>query len=542
MIVLKIKKLLKMITPIVIVSVSGCVMGPDFQKPVVETPGHYRFADAQAETTVNLKWWELFNDQVLDSLVIAALNDNKDVLIAVSRIDEARASLGFTKADPLPRVDIEADASRGNITGKSKLPFKQNNYFIAPTLGWELDFWGQYKRATEASRAELMASESSLRTIQISLIAEVVSTYFLLLEFHNDLEISRRTLASRNESLDIIQKRFDKGTIPEIDLNQAQIQKETAAASIPAFERSISRAENTLSILLGRLPGEIKTGINLNSQTTPPDIPVGLPSSLLERRPDVIQAEFLLKAQNARIGVAEALRLPSISLTGILGGISDELSTLTSGGAAWSITGSLLGPVFNFDQDKMRVEIEKERTKQLLYDYENTALLAFREVEDALQEISTYKKQLSAVQRKNDAATNAAALSKMRYDKGVTSFLEVLDTERELFSVELELSELNQLFLTSYVRLYKALGGGWLSVEQMQYAESTAFGKRIEPVRIILGTDKPVDAAVVENVRRAVQKALGEDTPVEINVLENDVLSGMDLDGYPEINESGANN
>jgi multidrug efflux system outer membrane protein len=372
-----------------------------------------------------------------------------------------------------------------------------------------------------------MASESSLRTIQISLIAEVVSTYFLLLEFDNKLEISRRTLKSRNESLDIIEKRFSKGIVPEIDLNQAQIQKETAAAAIPAFERSISKAENALSILLGRLPGEIKTGIALNSQATPPDIPAGLPSSLLERRPDIMQAEFLLKAQNARIGVAEALRLPSISLTGILGGTSDELSTLTSGGAAWSISGSLLGPIFNFDQDKMRVEIEKERTKQLLYNYENTALLAFRDVEDALQEINTYKEQVSALQRKYNAANNAAALSKMRYDKGVTSFLEVLDTERELFSVELELSETNQLFLTSYVRLYKALGGGWLSAEEMRYADNKTFGKRSRPIRIIMGTDRPVDDSIVENVRRAVQDALGEEASVEISVLENDVLSEM---------------
>ena len=529
MMLLKIKKLLKMITPIVIVSVSGCVMGPDFQKPVFETPEHYRFSDTQAETVVNLKWWELFNDTVLDSLVIAALNDNKDVMIAVSRIDEARASLGFTEADPLPRVDIEADASRGNLAGITKLPSEQNNYFVAPILSWELDFWGKFKRATESSRAELMASESSLRTIQISLITEVVSTYFLLLEFHNKLEISRRTLESRDESLDIIEKRFSKGTVPEIDLNQAQIQRETAAATIPAFERAVSKAENRLSILLGRLPGEIKTGIDLKSQAAPPDIPVGLPSSLLERRPDIIEAEFLLKAQNARIGVAEALRLPSINLTGILGGSSDELSSLTSGGAAWSISGSLLGPVFNFDQDEMRVEIEKERTKQFLYNYENTVLLAFGEVEDALREISTYKRQLTALQRKYDAANNAARLSKMRYDKGVTSFLEVLDTERELFSVELELSELNQLFLTSYVRLYKALGGGWLSVEEMQYADSGTSIDQSRPVRIILGTDEPVDASVVENVRRAVQEALGEDTPVEIDVLENEALSEMDL-------------
>ncbi len=474
MIALKIKKLLIIITAMAILFVTGCVMGPDFEKPVVETPDQYRFSDAQVKTVVNLKWWELFNDPILDSLVVEALNDNKDVMIAASRINEARASLKFSEADPLPKIDIKADASRGTLAGTNKMASEENNFFIAPIVSWEIDFWGKFQRATEASKAELMASEYSLRTIQISLISEVVSTYFLLLDYNHRLEISKRTLKLRNESLDIIEKRFSKGTVPEIDLNQAQVQKETAAAAIPVFERSISKAENTLSILLGKLPRKIKPSINLKSQTTPPEIPVGLPSSLLERRPDILQAEYQLKAQNARIGVAEALKLPAIGLTGILGGASDELSTLTSGGAAWSISGSLLGPIFNFDQNKMRVEIEKERTKQLLYNYENTVLLAFREVEDALQEINTYEKQLLAVQRKYKAANNAAKLSQMRYDKGVTSFLEVLDTERELFSV------LKQLFLTSYIKLYKALGGGWLSKDQMESVDNeTIYGSQM---------------------------------------------------------------
>jgi len=465
MIAQKIKNLLATIIPIAVLFVTGCVMGPDFEKPVVDTPDQYRFSDAQVKTVVNLKWWELFNDPTLDSLVVDALNDNKDVMIATSRINQARASLKFTEAEPLPKIDIQADATRGNLAGTNKILSTENNFFIAPIVSWEIDFWGKFQRATEASKAELMASEYSLRTIQISLISEVVSTYFLLLDFSHRLEISKRTLGLRIESLDIIEKRFSKGIVPEIDLNQAQIQKETAAAAIPVFKRSISKTENTLSILLGKLPRKIKTSIDLKSQTTPPKIPVGLPSSLLERRPDILQAQYQLKAQNARIGVAEALKLPAIGLTGILGGASDELSTLTSGGAAWSISGSLFGPIFNFDQNQMRVEIEKERTKQLLYNYENTVLLAFREVEDALQEIRTYEEQLLAVQRKYKAANNASKLSQMRYDKGVTSFLEVLDTQRELFSVELELSELKQLFLTSYIRLYKALGGGWLSKE-----------------------------------------------------------------------------
>jgi multidrug efflux system outer membrane protein len=472
MMVIEINKLVKIITLIVVGSAAGCMMGPDFRKPVIEAPAHFRSADLDNETVVNLKWWELFKDPVLNSLVTAALNDNKDIRIAASRIQEARFSLGFTKADMYPRLDLEAEASRGNTAGRRRMGFTDDNFFIAPALSWELDFWGKFRRANEASRAELMASEYSLRAVQISLIAEVVSTYYQMLDFHQRLKVSRRTFDSRLESLDIIEKRFSRGIIPEIDLNQAQIQKETAAAAIPVYERLISKSEHTLSILLGRFPGEVRKGIDLDRQPLPPDIPVGLTASLLQRRPDIVQAEHSLKAQNARIGIAQALRLPSINLTGMLGGASDELSTLTSGGAAWSINGGIFGPIFNFNQDKMRVEVEKERTKQALYDYENTVLFAFREVEDALNEIQTYKQQIIAIGRKLKAAKNAAALSKLRYDKGVTSFLEVLDTERELFSVALEHSEVNQLYHNAYVKLYKALGGGWLSKEEMEQAQN----------------------------------------------------------------------
>jgi len=284
-----------------------------------------------------------------------------------------------------------------------------------------------------------------------------------LLDYHQRLKISEKTLVSRLDSLDIIQKRFDKGIIPEIDLNQAQIQKEIAAGAIPLYQRLIVNTENALSILMGKFPGEIKTGDDLNHQTVPPDIPGGLPSSILERRPDIAEATYLLEAQTARIGVAQALRLPSITLTGLFGVASSELSSISTDGTVWSVGGSLLGPIFDFNKSRQRVEIEKERTQQALYRYENRVLLAFREVSDGLNDIQTYKEQISTVERKLKAAENAARLSKMRYDKGVTSYLEVLDTERTLFDVGLELSQLKQQFFNAYVRLYKALGGGWLT-------------------------------------------------------------------------------
>lgn len=447
----------------VVVSLAACAVGPDFKEPETETPITYRRPSVIDAADINLKWWELFDDPFLHTLVSEALERNRDIKIAIARIEEARAALGFTDADLYPKLDIEAGATRGNLAGRTRLPTTDNNFFIGPVLNWEIDFWGKYRRASETARAELTASDYALKTVQFSLISEVVSTYFRLLDYHQRLTISERTLASRVDSLVIITDRFQEGILPEIDVNQAQIQKEIAASAIPLYRRNIAVTENALSILVGTLPGEIKTGIALDKQRTPPEIPTGLPSSLLERRPDIQQSKYLLEAQNARVGVAQALRFPAISLTGVVGLASNDLSTLTDE-AAWSVGGSLVGPLFHFNQNRERVEIEKARTRQTQYRYEQTVLTAFREVEDALVEIETYREQLAAVTRKQKAAQNANALSKERYDKGVASYLEVLESERTLFSVELELSETTQAYLSAYVKLYKALGGGWLSV------------------------------------------------------------------------------
>jgi multidrug efflux system outer membrane protein len=456
---------------VTVLLLAGCMVGPDFQKPAVETPDQFRFADPEAVEAVNLKWWELFNDPALNTLVLTALRENKDVLIAASRVEEARASLGFTRADMYPTFDIQAGAGTGNFAGGRKSDSTDSNYYIAPTLNWEIDFWGKFRRANEAARADLVASEFSMRTVQIGLISEVVSTYFLLLDLQMRLEISRETLESRLKTLDIIQQRFDKGIVPELDVNQAQIQKEFAAQAIPLYERLIAKAENTLSILLGKPPGEVETGVKLYEQERPPDIPAGLPSSLLERRPDVLAAQYALKSQTERIGVAEARRLPAISLTGAAGAASTELSSMTIEGFAWSVGANLVGPIYQFGKNKKRVEIEKARTQQALYRYENAALLAFREVADALYEIETYREQIASTKRRYAAAKNADELAKLRYDKGFSDYLLVLETERTLFSVGLELSELTKDFYNSYVRLYKALGGGWLSEEEMEQAK-----------------------------------------------------------------------
>ena len=312
--------------------------------------------------------------------------------------------------------------------------------------------------------------------MQLALVSEVASTYYTLLDFHQRLAISRATLESRMESLRIIRLRFEKGTVPEIDLNQAQIQLEVAVEAIPVYERQIANTENAMSILLGRMPAAVPTGAKLQDQALPPNIPAGIPAAVLTRRPDIAQAMYALQAQNARIGVAEALRLPAISLTGLLGLATSEVSGIQSDGGVWSVGGSLLGPIYDFGKSRSRVDIEKALTQQSRYTYEKAVLTAFREVDDALTDIDSLKRQTASIGRRLKAAANANFLSKERYDRGVTSYLEVLDSERALFEVELGNSERRRQLFNAYVQLYKALGGGWLTKEAMAEAEAAPAG------------------------------------------------------------------
>jgi len=451
----------------------GCMVGPDFEPPEMQTPEIYRFSKDSSDIAVDLEWWELFNDPVLEVLVNTALEQNRDIQIAISRIEEARATLAFVGADRFPVVDIEGGANRGNFAGGNILNDTTDIAFITPVVSWELDFWGKFRRATESARADLIATEFAARSVQISLISEVVGTYFLLLDFHQRLLISQETLKSRDETLRIIQRRFDEGIINELDLNQAEVQREIAATQVPVNERSIALTENALSTLLGTFPKDIKTGKSLYSQVLPPSIPVGLPSSLLERRPDILEAMFRLQAQNAQIGVAEALRLPAFTISGSAGGAFNEIGSISSSDFVWSFGAGLFWPIFNFGKNQARVDIEVARTEQARLLYENTVLNAVREVSDSLNEIETYKKQLVALDNQNKSARNANDISNLRYDMGVTSYLEVLETERQLFNVELQRSQATQEYYSSFVRLYKALGGGWISEEaQYQYENS----------------------------------------------------------------------
>lgn len=457
----------------------ACMVGPNFNasRTEIDSTAVYRYDSLQlaiTDSVLNIKWWELFQDPIIDTLISIGLRENKDVLIASSRIEQARAVLSKTKADVWPSFGYSAGALRGNVIQGAPIGSTTNLFTGFGTLNWEIDFWGKFRRANESSRAELLATEYGKRSIQIGLISFITGTYYQLLDFKWRLDISRKTLELRQESLDIIQARFNEGIVAEIDLNQAQIQRAIAASAIPVFQRLLAQTENAMSILMGRNPGPIPQGLNLAEQTLAPDIPVGIPSMLMERRPDILQAESFLHAQNARIGVAVAQRFPAISLTGVLGVASSEISEITDGDAMFNIGGSLLGPLFEFGKNKRRVEIERRITEQALYEYEFTVITAFQEVEDALVEISTLKDELQARRDHVAAAQNAEYLSGERYDKGVTSYLEIIESQRQAFDAQLSLSETTQLLFNGYVKLYKALGGGWLSEEEMVQQQQAA--------------------------------------------------------------------
>lgn len=448
---------------IIVLAMSSCMVGPNFQKVEVESPDAYRFAEGKTDTVLNLNWWELFNDKNLVVLIDSALSNNKNVQIAASRIEESRIYLGYTKADNRPELNYSGGLGYGNENGRltgGAAP----SFSATANVSWEIDFWGKYRRATEAARAELLASEYALTMLQISLINEVCNSYYALLDYNRRLQIAERTLESRKESTRIINERFEKGTVPEIDLNQAQIQEAIAEAAIPTYQRSIAFVENALRVLLGENPNKLVTKSSIDNQPIPPSIPIGIPSQLLERRPDVLVAEQQVVAQNARIGVAQALRFPSISLTALGGAVSPDLTNFNkTDDIIGSVGVGLFGPIFNFGKNKRRVQMEKERTNQARLNYEQTVLIAFREVEDALVNLSTLERELLTVEKQLSAAQNAAKLSRLRYDGGVTSYLEVLETERTLFQIELYHSELMQRKLTAYTGLYKALGGGWIN-------------------------------------------------------------------------------
>jgi multidrug efflux system outer membrane protein len=443
--------------------VHACTLGTDYIRPDLNVPEAFNEAESDKNAFANMEWWEFFQDPQLKAYIQEALAANKDLNIALSRIEEARKLVTIVRSDQFPTLDATGGAGRGRES-RDIIPGAdtRDNYSASLDLAYELDVWGKFRRATEAQIAELLATEAAYKNVIITLVSDVANTYFLLLDLDNQLLISEETLASRQKSLEIMQARYSKGTIPELDVNQAQIEAADAGIAIEILNRRIVQAENSLRVLLGQNPGAVKRGHLLTQQIIPPEVPAGLPSDLLQRRPDLMEAEQQLKAQTARIGVAEALRYPSFRLTGQYGYESTELSDLDSGDAkSWNLFGGILAPLFNAGRLSAQVEIEKERTIQAQFAYEQTLLQALSEVENALVAIRTYRQQYELNKQQVVAAVNAARLSRARYDAGVVDYLEVLESERTQFRVEINESEALQLYINSIVELYQALGGGW---------------------------------------------------------------------------------
>ncbi len=450
----------------------SCKLGPDYRRPLIDDPTVFRGA-ASGSSLANVEWWEIFEDPILRELIDTALAGNKDLLAAAWRVDEARARLGFVRSEIYPSFGYQLSAQRISPSDEVLgFQFDEFDDFAASAgASWEIDLWGKFRRSNEAARAELFATEWGRRALIVSLVAEVARAYFLLRDLDARHEISTRTLASRRDSTELIRNRFEGGIVSELDVRQAEIEEATAAVAVPAFQRQIFQVESALSVLLGRNPGPIRRGLELAAQRLPENPPAGLPSELLQRRPDIIRTEELLHAQMARIGVAEALRWPSLSLTGLLGFQSEDLSDFTSGGT-WSIGASLIGPLFEFGRNKRRAEIERARTEQAILGYEATILDAFREVENALVAIRTLRQEHEARVSQLASAQEARRLSRARYDGGVTSYLEVLDIERSLFQTELDTSSTLQEHFSAIVDFYAALGGGWDPEEEWTLPES----------------------------------------------------------------------
>ncbi len=423
---------------------AGCTLGPDYERPEVPLPEGWREVEtSEQESLANTPWWELFQDPELVRLIGIALEENKDLAIAIERIEEARAFYGFQRADLFPKVDLAASASRVRVSeeGISSLPGgddEESLYAVGGTVFWELDFFGRIRRATEAELALVFATEQSRRAVVLALVADVARAYVELRDFDRRLEIARRTLESRDAYVVLARDRFEGELTSELDLRQAEAERHRTASLVHDFERLVTLKENELSALLGRNPGAIPRGTTIGDFAVPPAVPAGLPSALLERRPDVRQAEEVLASSSARIGAAKALLYPNISLTGAFGWESTDLDDLLESSAqSWSIGANLLQPIFNAGQNRRRVEVAESQQRQALYAYERSVLLAFREVEDSLTDL-----RMSGLRRGSEGERVAAErkvleLAELRYNGGVAAYLEVLDAQRSLFDAEL---------------------------------------------------------------------------------------------------------
>ena len=465
---------------------SSCTVGPDYRRPPVETPPAYRFSQATAQAVADTGWWQGFHDPVLSSLVDEALRNNLDVQIAAARVDAFLGAYVTTRSALFPQVAIspafpvQAARQRGSrISTPQVVPgsvtTEYSTYQAGLTASWEIDLWGKVRRRTEAARADVWANEEARRGIVLSVAANAAAGYVALRDLDRRLQIAHETERSRFDSLELFRKRFAGGVISQLELAQVTSEYEAAVAAIPNYEAQIARQETALSLLLGRNPGAIARGKAID-ELTPIPIPAGLPSELLDRRPDVREAEQQLISANAQIGAAKALYFPSISLTGAFGAVSTALGDLFTGPArTWSFAAGLTAPIFNAGAIAGQVQQAEAGQRLALANYDKTVQAAFGDVEDALIVTQKSREILAAQQRQVTALADYRRLARLRYDNGYTSYIEVLDAERSLFEAQIAYTQQQDVVLTSLIGIYKAMGGGWV--------DAAAALSRVQPMQ-----------------------------------------------------------
>jgi multidrug efflux system outer membrane protein len=443
----------------------SCSMGPNYTRPHTDVDDRFRMADGQSDlpSLANLPWWDLLRDEELQQLIRVALAENKDLQRAVATVEEFRARALIARSDYLPGITVSGSAPAGR---KAQFLFpgfaSPFNYYLLGNLAWEVDLWGRVRRLNEAARADLLSKEENRRAVTIQLVSAVAEAYFNLRQFDLQLDIAKRTLQSWEESVRIAQARLRQGMTSKLDADQFEAERANAAARTAELQRQMVQAENHLSVLLGRRPFAIGRGRSLDEQIVAPDVPAGLPSELLQRRPDLLVAEQQLAAATAHIGAAKAERFPRITLTGLLGVAHPELSLLFTDPSSFGVFGAgLATPLLNAQVLGFQQEAVEAQNKQVLAQYQQAVLTAFREVEDALVAVSTARTQSESQQQQVTALQSALKLAELRYKGGLANYLDVLVARRNLFEAELALTSTRRLLLASTVQLYKALGGGW---------------------------------------------------------------------------------
>ena len=457
------------------VGLTGCTVGPNYTRPSVAVPQTFRAPEPlpapQAASFANLKWFEVFKDEKLQDLIRTGLAQNYDLRDAVARVEAARANLGITRSNQFPNFGASGavELNRLSRNGTTPLPpdilSSQNRNFGEASLSllsFEIDLWGQLRRATEAARANLLSADENRKAVVTTLVSDIATAYLTVRELDHELEISRGTLQTRQDSLELTRSRQRGGVSTLLDLRQAEQLVDTAAQAIPVIEQEIAQTENQIKLLLGENPGEVVRGNALTEQALPPDVPPGLPSELLERRPDIRAAEQDLVAANAEIGVARAAYFPQLSLSGLLGGQSTQLASLFSGPAStWSLVPQLTQPIFTAGRLKSNVKLTEAERESALARYQKTIQTAFYEVSNSLIAHQKVRESREKQEELVFALQDRKRLAYIRYRGGVDTQLNALDADRDLFQGELMLSQIRLQELLTVVQLYKALGGGW---------------------------------------------------------------------------------